>query len=158
MNHHEDAQRVVDQIEREATMRLAGLARVLSDVAAERSRQNDRWGDQSGHADFVWLGILTEEVGESAQAVLHDTFGGKASGTLYAELVQVAAVAVAWLEALHDRGARALPAPEVGEQLRRVTWDLVDAALAHHDDEQLGIDAEAAKRRLGELGLEGGRP
>jgi NTP pyrophosphatase (non-canonical NTP hydrolase) len=155
---HDDAQRVVDQIERQATERLAGLARVLSDVAAERSRQFDRWGDQSDHADFVWLGILTEEVGESAQAVLHDTFGGKASGTLYAELVQVAAVACAWLEALHDRGARALPSPAMPDALRRATWDLADAALAHHGDEQLALDAQAAQQRLTELGLGGDRP
>lgn len=82
--------------------------RVLLDISAERDRQHDAWGDQQLHADATWLAILTEEVGEAAQATLHDEFGGKASGTLYAEVVQVAAVATAWLEALHSRGSRTI--------------------------------------------------
>lgn len=42
---------------------------VLAEVAGERVRQNDRWGSQS-HGPFVWLAVLTEEVGEVAQAAL----------------------------------------------------------------------------------------
>jgi NTP pyrophosphatase (non-canonical NTP hydrolase) len=45
----------------------------------------------------IWLAVLTEEVGEVANAIIeHD----KTSAELRAELVQVAAVACAWIEAL----------------------------------------------------------
>jgi hypothetical protein len=75
-------------------------------IDAERDRQLERWadvhrwgaGDCSSRtvADPVKVMVLTEECGEVARAVLdHDDAG------LRAELVQVAAVAVAWLEA-HD--------------------------------------------------------
>lgn len=149
-------QRIVDRLEVDQTAQLDRLFRVLSDVAAERRRQRDQWGEQIEHVDLVWLGILTEEVGESAQAALHDTFGGKAAGTLYAELVQVAAVAVAWLEALHARGAKPMPGEDALEALREATDALADAALAHAGDEQLEGDAKAARCRLrGVLAREG---
>lgn len=75
---------------------------VLADVLAERIRQDDQWGEQN-HADHWWHLILTEEVGEVAQAVLHDWFGGPAEDTVREELVQVAAVALSWLEAIDRR-------------------------------------------------------
>ena len=68
-------------------------------VALERKRQTEKWGEQN-HDVFVWLSILSEEIGELAQAALHDKFGGRAAGTLKNELTQVAAVAVQWLEQL----------------------------------------------------------
>lgn len=74
---------------------------VLFDVLQERARQNESWGLQR-HSPELWLAIVTEEVGETAQSVLHDRFGGKAKGTLRKELVQLAAVAIAWLEAIDD--------------------------------------------------------
>lgn len=65
-------------------------------IRQERSNQ-DVWHKTSGHSDSVWLAVLVEEVGEVAKA-MHE----EASRTdLIDELVQVAAVAVAWLE---DRG------------------------------------------------------
>ena len=76
--------------------------RVLLDVSHERDRQHAKWGDQQ-HDAMAWLAILSEEVGEAARAALHDRFSGPAAGTLRAELVQVAAVAVQVLEHL-DRG------------------------------------------------------
>jgi len=82
---------------------MSNLDNVLEDVAKERERQEAKWGDQSSNSDLVWSAVLGEEYGESAQAVLHDTFGGKAAGTLREELIQVAAVAVAWIEALDAR-------------------------------------------------------
>ncbi len=74
-------------------------AQVLADVATERARQEAKWGEQN-HDDFIYSAILGEEVGEAAQAVLHDKFGGKSAGTLEEELIQVAAVAVAWVECI----------------------------------------------------------
>lgn len=43
---------------------------ILDDIDDERKRQNVKWGDQSGNTNPVWVAILTEEVGEVAQAVL----------------------------------------------------------------------------------------
>jgi NTP pyrophosphatase (non-canonical NTP hydrolase) len=82
------------------------MERALTAVSIERRAQIEQWGDQSGHPDTTWLAILTEEVGEAAQAVLHDKFGGKAAGELRWELIQVAAVAVAWIEAIDKRGLK----------------------------------------------------
>lgn len=70
---------------------------VLQGVLAERERQIKKFGVQV-HNPEMWLAILMEEVGELAQAILHDRFGGKAKGTATAELVQVCAVALAMLE------------------------------------------------------------
>lgn len=72
---------------------------VLMDIAKERQRQNEKWGEQN-HDAYRWLAILAEEVGEAAQAALHNEFGGHAKLTLRKELVQVAAVAVQWLECI----------------------------------------------------------
>jgi hypothetical protein len=78
----------------------------FADIDAERERQAALWsrehawgvGDCSS-ADvptLVKLAVLTEEVGEVSRAILDQSGDGK----LREELCQVAAVAVAWLEAL----------------------------------------------------------
>jgi hypothetical protein len=93
--------------------------RVLSDFAAERERQLVKWGPQQhpdgtsiGHAEaanhyraladvraargaLTWLDILLEEVFEAAAET-----GAEA---LRAELVQVGAVATAWIEDIDKR-------------------------------------------------------
>ncbi len=46
---------------------------IMLDVAVERERQNIVWGPQH-HDPSVWLAILMEEVGESAQAYLQETY------------------------------------------------------------------------------------
>lgn len=98
----------------------AGLVAVLAEVAAERHRQDERWGEQNhqngtgsayaaeassarkecdraaGAGELTWRHILLEEVAEAGAE--HDP------ASLRAELIQVAAVAVAWAEAL-DRAA-----------------------------------------------------
>lgn len=75
------------------------MENVLNQIRAERERQNKKWGEQN-HDDYRWLAILTEEVGELAQAILHNEFGGSHAGTSKTELVHVAAVAVQWLECM----------------------------------------------------------
>ena len=65
----------------------------------ERIRQHAKWGRQN-HIVPIWMLILLEEVGEAAQAALHDIFGGKAKGTFKTEMIQVAAVAVQIIEFL----------------------------------------------------------
>lgn len=51
----------------------------------------------------IWLAVLTEEVGEVANALIEH---GKSAVEVRAELVQVAAVACAWIEALDERRRR----------------------------------------------------
>jgi hypothetical protein len=108
---------------------------VLDEVYAERAAQNAKWGeqnhpdgtgnvDQQRYAEFrrkwcqdafgagygTWADVLAEEVAEAE--------GERDPARLRAELVQVAAVAVAWCEAI-DRRTAAQQFPEIGQ-----TWAL----------------------------------
>lgn len=80
----------------------AGVERALNLIYTERVRQNGKWGEQN-HDDYRWLAILTEEVGELAQAILEGEFGCPHAGTAKTELVHVAAVAAQWLECMERR-------------------------------------------------------
>jgi NTP pyrophosphatase (non-canonical NTP hydrolase) len=96
----------------------ARLERVLRDVGSERLRQDvlkaqGRFEHTPADPEvnhYERLAMLAEEVGEVAKETLgqaegklaHDNDVDRAS--LRKELIQVAAVAVAWIEAL-DRGA-----------------------------------------------------
>jgi len=79
---------------------------VWADILGERKRQDDKFGEQA-HDAFKWLAILMEEVGELSQEALTAHFGevGNGHGDLREELVQVAAVAVAWLEHIDRENA-----------------------------------------------------
>lgn len=98
--------------------------RVIDSVLAERNRQDAKWGEQN-HPDgtgiggddvrrdvmtslcqaaaasgsVTWRHILDEEVAEA--------FAEPDPAKLRAELVQVAAVAVAWIEAIERRAPHA---------------------------------------------------
>jgi len=101
------------------TPRLTG---VLAEVAAERAAQDARWGEQNhpdgtgnksqqdqaerarewcqsafGSGYGTWSDILAEEVAEANAE--------RDPARLRAELIQVAAVAVAWAEAIDRRQA-----------------------------------------------------
>lgn len=76
---------------------------VLMEIASERARQDERWGEQN-HDDFVWGSILGEEIGEVHRAALEDRFGD--GGNLREELVQAAAVIAAWIESIDRRVSR----------------------------------------------------
>jgi len=68
-------------------------------IKAERIRQDAKWGEQN-HDDHKWNTILCEEKGEVSKAILeHDGPG------VLKELSHVAAVAVAWTEAIGRRKA-----------------------------------------------------
>lgn len=72
----------------------------LVSILEERKRQTEKWGEQN-HTLGNWGLILTEEVGEWAEAALHTQFGGPKAGGLRKEAVHVAAVAlqiVQWLD------------------------------------------------------------
>lgn len=86
-----------------------GMESVLDEVATERAHQDDRWGEQN-QDDFVWGAILAEEVGEVNRAMLEARYGN-GGGNLREELLQVAAVAVAWVECIDRRAERSLNEP-----------------------------------------------
>ena len=67
-------------------------------IMLERVAQDAKWGRQN-HDDYIWLAILMEEVGEAAQAILQE----QGAERVREELVQSAAVIVAWLEAMDRR-------------------------------------------------------
>ncbi|MFK0018238.1 hypothetical protein [Streptomyces sp. NPDC090798] len=100
------------------------IARVLADIGAERVRQNTKWGEQNhpdgtgnksqqdyaaqarkwceaafGSGYGTWADILAEEVAE--------VNAERDPARLRAELIQVAAVAAAWVEAIDRRTAAA---------------------------------------------------
>jgi NTP pyrophosphatase (non-canonical NTP hydrolase) len=77
-------------------MKMAELAEltegILDRIRAERDRQDAKWGIRV-HTPYGWLLILQEEIGEVAKALLEG-----AADEAFDELVQCAAVIVAWLE------------------------------------------------------------
>ena len=84
---------------------------VLGCVQMERIKQDVKWGEQN-HADLAWLAILGEEFGEASQCVTKSSVGPTEPTEakeyyelLEYELVQVAAVCVAWLECIRRREA-----------------------------------------------------
>lgn len=70
---------------------------IYREIEAERRRQDAKHGPpipgQHRHGHYTWSAILSEEVGEINRALLQDDLPA-----LREELVQTAAVAVAWLE------------------------------------------------------------
>ena len=80
--------------------------RAIGRILTERDRQDGKWGGQN-HDNFTFVAVLTEEVGEVAQAALQANFendGPERDDTDVAEeLVQTAAVAVNFLGAVERR-------------------------------------------------------
>jgi NTP pyrophosphatase (non-canonical NTP hydrolase) len=66
---------------------------IITQIQTERERQDAQWGRQD-HGPQTWLSILVEEVGEYAKAILEQD-----DDAIIAEMIQVAAVAIAALEA-----------------------------------------------------------
>ncbi len=72
--------------------RMRGL---LLEVNRERDRQDAKRGKDHDHDPLTWSAILTEEVGEVAQAALKLRWEGGNINRIRDELIQVAAVALA---------------------------------------------------------------
>lgn len=79
---------------------------VTDEVQEDRRRQNAKWGPQN-HTPLEWMAILVEEVGEAQKEALEHHWRGEhydddpeRLARYRAELVQVAAVAVAAIESL----------------------------------------------------------
>lgn len=74
---------------------------ILLAVINERRRQDEKWGKQHYSNPALWLSILTEEVGEFAQAVNESVLPNATKkhlggvNNMVNELIQVAAVAIA---------------------------------------------------------------
>lgn len=98
------AEAIGREVEREPTQEereYATLFPILDAIREERDRQDGLWGVPpfEGCSPTFWLGILAEEVGESARDAVEIEDGRKGDdGHLDEELVQVAAVAVSWLQ------------------------------------------------------------
>jgi len=90
-------------------------ASVYMDIQAERQRAHEKHGaagnsrENAHWADSEWLPILMEELGEVAHELTYDSRYDIVDGAdamrmaLRAELIQVAAMAAAWIDAI-DRG------------------------------------------------------
>jgi NTP pyrophosphatase (non-canonical NTP hydrolase) len=65
----------------------------------ERERQLAKWGEQH-HSHLEWLGILVEEVGEAAEAIVKRYIDHESlkDDPIIKEVIQLTAVGMAWLE------------------------------------------------------------
>ena len=75
---------------------------IMAEVWAERDRQDAKWGGIPGierRDDHTYPAVLGEEFGECCQAWLE-----RDTAQLRVELIQTAAVAVAWVEELDNGG------------------------------------------------------
>lgn len=113
---------LVEELEKKVVLNLDGVQwNIFDDIQRERDRQDEKWGSQRNLDLPVWMSILTEEVGEAATEVNDANFFktsrpnpcwliseyeeyNEIRSRLRKELVQVAAVAVAMIEAL-DRNS-----------------------------------------------------
>lgn len=93
-------------------------------IMQERQRQDEKWGVDRDQHNFVWQTILTEEVGEAAECCLNEN-----DVLLEKELIQCAAVIMAWLENLNAKKGE-LRGSEAVEQLRAA-----DGATCSCDDD-----------------------
>lgn len=76
----------------------------LVEVSKERTRQDEKWGEQN-NSILEWVGILGEEFGEVCKAAIeHEILGNDTMDNLEEELIHVAAVAVSILECKERNG------------------------------------------------------
>lgn len=133
------------------TIDLTNVLALAGEIAQERLRQHEKWGEQNhpdgfpggwaGHADWArescqlaaaenrvtWLHILREEVAE--------VFAAPDASEKRRELVQVAAVAAAWIEAIDRRSpAEAEDRPDLVDALFSKPMDSNDDASPSTQD------------------------
>ena len=83
-------------------------SKAIEDILVERGRQNQKFGAHRHHHPSHWLMILGEEVGEVNEEGINLTFTNfehkqiTALHDMRKELIQVAAVALAFIEDLDD--------------------------------------------------------
>lgn len=75
--------------------------KIISEIRAERQHSIDKHGENSMEylkgSDTSWLAILVEEVGEAAKSLTYDNQDNE---NLRDELIDIIAVASAWVEAM----------------------------------------------------------
>lgn len=74
--------------------------RIIHLVRGERTRQDAKWGVQD-HDPYRWHAILSEEIGETAKAILENEFSNSYAHNadhIAVELIQSAAVIFATLD------------------------------------------------------------
>lgn len=76
---------------------------IFAAIRAERVAQDDQWGAAHDPGDGILLAVLLEECGEVGCELNTRWPGAPDVPQLRRELVQVAAVCVAWLETLERR-------------------------------------------------------
>ncbi|KKN54342.1 hypothetical protein LCGC14_0593200 [marine sediment metagenome] len=80
---------------------------IFEEINKERTRQDEKhgWQDTHGrHLNEWWLAILMEEIGEVSEEMLDLHFQGKKDeADLRDEVLQAAAVAIAWVESIDRR-------------------------------------------------------
>jgi len=107
-----------------ATTQAGAIVRPLPggyvlELGIERARQDDRWGGVPGRDrrdDHTYAAVLGEEFGEVCKAWLERDVAG-----LRAELIQTAAVAIAWIEELDNGGALPRPLENAAPEREDVT-------------------------------------
>ncbi|MFP1592488.1 hypothetical protein ACLB1M_28850 [Escherichia coli] len=72
--------------------------KALSDVLAEMQRQDAKWGADRDQDPFIWGAILEKRWENFIRLSSMIVFGGKAAGTSREEAVQIAAVALQYIE------------------------------------------------------------
>ncbi len=78
---------------------MTHLEMLLDEVAKEREKQDAMWGRRFvGRSHSEWFAILGEEFGEVARAVTELNATHKRKAEMRAELMQVAAVCLSWIE------------------------------------------------------------
>lgn len=85
------------------------MQNILNEIRKERKQQDIQWGEQD-RTPLHWVVILMEEVGEAAKAIV-ENMATKDGKIIYehlyrAEMIQVAAVAVAAVECLDKAGGK----------------------------------------------------
>ena len=78
---------------------MSDREKILEMINTERDSQDEKWGIQRHHY-FKWNTILGEEVGEVNQASLDIENSIDTEEHLVEELIQVAAVAVSYVESI----------------------------------------------------------
>lgn len=84
-----------------------GRALILRSISVERDLQDEKWGGVPGvdrRDDHTYAAVLGEEFGEACQAWIELDVSA-----LREELIQVAAVAVAWVEEIDNGGGTTRP-------------------------------------------------
>lgn len=83
------------------------MSDIYLEIKAERRFQDEKWGSKRKHNELQWLSILAEEFGEAAKIVTQSCvppeFQNYYQPKLEKELIQTAAVCIAWIESMRRK-------------------------------------------------------